>query len=437
MTVRWPRLLTPTHLSQIIRNQKNPLTALQIFKEAKYKYPSYCHNGPVYPTIIGILGNAGQICEMKEVIDWMKEDSCECKDSVFVNTIKTYARAGLLDKAISLFRRIPQFNCVNKTESFNTLLQILSSYGWEVKSRIRSLNLLMDALCQRGRSDLSLQIFLEMNYQGCYPNKESYWILMKGLCNDGRMNEATHLLYSMFWRISQKGNDLYDNRQVEKAVEILGKILRKGLKAPKRCFQHLDLNQCSSGEDIEGTKRLINEALIRGGIPSLASYSAMPIDLYNEGKISEANKVIIQMKERGFRPTNLIFEAKVAALCRGGNVDVVVKVIEEEMDGNCLPKVMAYNINMAKKLGCNADKKTYSIVIDGLCRESRYLEASQVLQGMLRKSYWPCVDTYNILIRGLCSMGRQYKAVLWLDELISQEVEPEIFWWSSIKSPKS
>ncbi|KAM4098042.1 hypothetical protein ACJW30_07G046600 [Castanea mollissima] len=429
MTVRWPRLLTPTHLSQIIRNQKNPLMALQIFKEAKYKYPSYCQNGPVYATIIGILGNAGQICEMKEVIDWMKEDSRECKDSVFVNAIKTYARVGLLDEAISLFKIIPQFNCVNKTESFNTLLQILvseskleaahhlfleSSYGWEVKSRIRSLNLLMDALCQRGRSDLALQIFLEMNYQGCYPNKEIYRMLMKGFCKEGRMNEATHLLYSMFWRISQKGSG--EDIQAEKAVEILGKILRNGLKAPKcwRCFQHLDLSQCSSGEDIEGTKRLINEALIRGGIPSLASYSAVAIDLYNEGKI-----------KRGFRPTNLIFEAKVAALCKGGNVDAAVKVIKEEMEGNCVPNrksvpAVGYLKNMAKKLGCNADKETYSIVIDGLCRESRYLEASQVLQEMLIKSYWPCVDTYNILIRDLCSVGRQYEAVLWLEEMISQ-----------------
>ncbi|KAM3742111.1 hypothetical protein ACB098_07G046000 [Castanea mollissima] len=435
MSSQWPRLLTPTHLSQIIRNQKNPLMALQIFKEAKYKYPSYCQKGPVYATIIGILGNAGQICEMKEVIDWMKEDSCECKDSVFVNAIKTYARVGLLDEAISLFRRIPHFNCVNKTESFNTLLQILvsesklevahhlfleSSYGWE-----------------RGRSDLALQIFLEMNYQGCYPNKESYRMLMKGLCKEGRMNEATQLLYSMFWRISQKGSGedivvyrtllyaLCDNQQVEKAVEILGKILRNGLKAPKckllnhvnTVLCHLDLSQCSSGEDIEGTKRLMNEALIRGGIPSLASYSAVAIDLYNE--------------ERGFRSTNLIFEAKVATLCRGGNVDAAVKVIEEEMEGNCVPNVMAYNIvlkglcherksvpaigylkNMAKKLGCSADKENYSIVIDGLCRESRYLEASQVL--------------------GLCSVGRQYEAVLWLEKMISQGMKPEPSVWNSL-----
>ena len=42
---------------------------------------------------------------MKEVIDWMKEDSCECKDSVFVNaSIKTYAVARLLDEAVSLLK---------------------------------------------------------------------------------------------------------------------------------------------------------------------------------------------------------------------------------------------------------------------------------------------------------------------------------------------
>ncbi|KAK7833808.1 pentatricopeptide repeat-containing protein [Quercus suber] len=388
----------------------------------------------------------------------MKEDSCECKDSVFVNAIKTFARAGLLDEAVSLFKSIPQFNCVNRTESFNTLLQILVNesklIAAHLKSRVRSLNLLMDALCQRGCSVLALQVFLEMNY-------ESYRILMKGLCEERRLNEATHLLYSMFWRISQKGSGedivvyrtllytLCDNWQVEKAVEILGKILRKGLKAPKRCFHHLDLSQCSTGEDIEGTKRLINEALIRGGIPSLVSYSAMAVDLYNEGKISEANKILIQMQETGFRPTNLIYESKVAALCRGGNVDAAVKVIEEEMEGNCVPNVRAYNIVLkglcnerklvlaveylkktAKKLGCNADKETYSILIDGLCCESRYLEASQVLQEMLIKSYWPCVDTYNILIRGLCSVGRQYEAILWLEEMISQGMKPELSVWN-------
>lgn len=481
MNIRWPRLLTPTHLSQIIRKQKNPLAALQIFNEAKSKYPNYRHNGPVYAAMIGILGNSGRITEMKEVIDQMKIDSCECKDPVFVDAIKTYARAGLLGEAFSLFKNIPKFNCVNWTESFNTILQIMvnesrfetvhrlfleNSCGWEVRSRIRSLNLLMHALCNNRRSDIALQIFQELDYQGCYPDRETYRTLMKGLCEDGRLNEAKHLLYSMFWRISQKGTgadiviyrtllDAFcDHGQVEEAMEMLGKILRKGLKAPKRSSHRLDLINCKDDRDVERIKRLINEALIKGGIPSLASYTAMAIDLYKENKIVEADKVLEEMQDGGFRPMPLIYEAKMEALYREGKVDEAVKVIETEMTARtCVPTVKLYNIvlrglcnvgksafsvgylkKMAKQVGCDADKETYTILVDGLCREGRFPEASRVLEEMLIKSHWPCVETYNILIRGLCSVGRQYEAVLWLEEMISQSIVPQNSLWNSLVS---
>ncbi|KHN43654.1 Pentatricopeptide repeat-containing protein [Glycine soja] len=467
MSIRWPRVLTPTYLSQIIKTQKNPLKALNIFNEAKSRYPNYYHNGPVYATMISILGTSGRLNEMRDVIEQMKEDSCECKDSVFVSVIKTYANAGLVDEAISLYKSIPRFNCVNWTESFNTMLQIMvkenrleiahrlfveSSCGWEVRSLVRALNLLMYALCQKSRSDLALQLFQEMDYQSCYPNRDSYAILMKGLCQDRRLHEATHLLYSMFWRISQKGNGedivvyrtlldaLCDAGKFEEAEEILGKILRKGLKAPKRCHSRLDLDQLSDGKDIESAKRMIHEALIKGSVPSLASYNAMVVDLYSEGKIDEADKVIIEMQVRGFKPTHSIFEAKVAALCKVSKVDEAIKVIEEDMvKVNCLPTAKVYNIllknlcnvgnstaileslnKMSSKVGCTGDRDTYSILLEMLCGERRYLEASQLLEKMSIKSYWPCTNSYNSLIRGLCSIGRQYEAVMWLEDMISQ-----------------
>ena len=61
----------------------------------------------------------------------------------------------------------------------------------------------------------------------------------------------------------------------------------KGLKAPKRCFHHLYLIQCSTGEDIAGTKCLINEALIRGGIPNMVSYSAMVLMIVRLVRLTE------------------------------------------------------------------------------------------------------------------------------------------------------
>jgi len=182
-----------------------------------------------------------------------------------------------------------------------------------VKSRFHGLNLLLDALCQRNRSDLATKSSKRRN-------KDSCRILMKGMCEDGRLNVATHLLCSTFWRISQRGSGededivvyrtlsdaLCDIGQVEDALEILGKILMKEVKAPKRCRDRLDLSQCNNGEDMKPTKRLINEALIRGGVPRLGSHSAMAVDLYREGKTGDqTGKVLDKTQERGYKDHHL------------------------------------------------------------------------------------------------------------------------------------
>lgn len=483
MCVRWPRLLNPSQLSQIIRQQKNPLKALELFREARTRYPNYRHNGPVYAAMISILGNSGRTAEMKQVISEMREDSCQCQDSVFAAAIKTYWKAGSLEEAVSLFSSLPEFNCVQWTQSFNTLLEIMvteskledayrlfldHSCGWELKSRTRCLNILMDALCQINRSDLALIIFQEMSLQCCNPDRESYRILMKGTCRDKNLNEATHLLYSMFWRISQKGGGedvsvyqilldaLCDNGEIDEALNILGKVLRKGLKAPKKYCKHLDLNGCYRGgsADISRVKTLINGALIRGGIPSTGSYKAMAIDLYSEGNIDEGNKVLEEMQDSGFKPLALMYEAKVSSLCREGRVDDAIAVIEIEIpEKNCILSVNVYNAiikalcderrstlalkyleKMYRQVGCVPNHETYAVLVNGLCHEGKFSEASLKLEEMLSKSYWPVDGTYDKVIQGLCLMGRSYKAVLWLEEMISQAKIPEILTWDSLVS---
>ncbi|CAN0889377.1 Pentatricopeptide repeat-containing protein At1g05600 [Linum grandiflorum] len=479
MSVRWPRVLTPTYLSQIIRNQKNPLKALQLFEDSKTRFPNYRHNGPVYATMIDLLGKSGKFKEMKEVIEKMRDDSCECKDMVFANAINTYAGAGMIDEAVRLFKEIPKFNCVNWTESFNTLLKIMVkesrlesahrlfvdySCGWEVKSRVCSLNLLMEALCQQGKSDLASHVFQEMYYQGCYPDRESYRILMSGLCKDGRLSEAIHLLYSMFWRISQKGSGedvviyrtlldaLCDDGQIEEAFMILGKILKKGLKAPKARRPQFDLTGCSRVEDIEAAKKLTYEALIRGSVPSSASYTVMAHDFYKEGNLAQADRVLDVMVDRGFRPSVRSYEAKMVALCNEGRIQDALDVIDIEMvRANCMPTVRVYNSllkglcetgnsvmgvkyldKMAKQVGCIADCESYTTLVHGLCKEGRFVEASGVLERMLRRRYRPSVDIFNTVVHGLCRLGRRYDAVALLEEMIDQGEVPDVSLWSSL-----
>ncbi|KAL8234504.1 hypothetical protein R6Q59_020604 [Mikania micrantha] len=479
MNIRWPRVLTPTYLSQLILNQKNPLKALCIFNEARSRYPNYRHNGPVYATMINILSTSNRIADMKQVIDQMKKDSCECQDSVFLTSIKAYAKAGMLNEAISLFRKLDQFNCVNWSESFNTILKImvkesklesakhlfLENFGkWEVKSQTRSLNWLIDVLCEKKRSDLALQVFQEMNHQYCYPTRDTYQVLMKGLCEDGRINEAIHLLYSMFWKISRRGSGedvlvykilldtLCTYGHVDEAADILNKILRKGLKAPKKKRMQLDFNMCRNGRDIESAKKLVNNALIKGVIPSYESYNAMAVQSYTEGDINGAERVVQEMHDQGFKPQVLIYEAKVMALCKQNMINEAEKVVTEDMvENNCVPKVKLYNIlikglccdgrstqalrylqKMCGQLGCVPNKETYIILVDGLCDDGHHIEASQLLEKMLVNSYWPDADTFSRVIRGLCLMGRPYEAIVWVEEMVTQEKMPKLYAWDSL-----
>ncbi|KAK4341769.1 hypothetical protein RND71_037585 [Anisodus tanguticus] len=479
MGIRWPRILTPKQLSQIIQSQKNPLKALQIFDEAKCKYPTYRHNGPVYGTMINILGRSGRTNEMKRIINQMKEDSCECHDSIFVNVIRSYAQAGLTNEAIFLFKSLPEFNCIEWTRSLNTLLEILveesklesvyqlfleNSCGWEVKSRAHFLNLLMNVLCRMKRSDLALRIFQEMSYQNCYPNKESYRILMRGLCEEKRLNEATHLLYSMFWRISQKGSGedvvvyrtlleaLCDNEEGQEAIQILDKVLRKGLKAPKRCYKLIDLIHWQNGADTEDMKVLINEALIKGIVPSSDSYRAMAVDFYAESKIDEGNKVLKEMHDRGFKPSVGIYEAKVAALFRDGQVDEAIMVIDCEMvQKNCVPNIRLYNAvikgicherksttaimyleRMSRQVGCVPNYETYETLVDGLCKDGKYVDGKKVMDQMSVHSFWPRVGTLNSLIQGLCQLGDLHSAIMCLEDMISLALTPDIHVWQSL-----
>ncbi|KAE8734676.1 SER/ARG-rich protein 34A, putative isoform 1 [Hibiscus syriacus] len=375
MGIRRPRILTPTHLSQIISTQKNPLTALQIFNQAHQKYPNYRHNGPVYATMINILGNSGRILEMKQVIHQMKNDSCECKDSVFVVAIITFASAGMVNEALNLFNTILQFNCVNFTESFNTILgTVLKESDFKAAYQLFSDN------CWR------------ISQKGSGEDIVIYRILLDALCDDGK---------------------------VEEALEILGKVLRKGLKAPKSIRRRLDLNKCRDGEDTEATKRLIHEDLVRGGVPSMGSYSAMAIDLYNEGSIDEGDKVLDEMqdiKEGTCVPSVRLYNTILKCLCDAGDSELAVGYLKK----------------MTKQVGCVATKESCSILVNGLCKDGKYVEASRVLEEMLIKSHRPGAETYNGLIKGLCLIGRQYEAVMWLEEMVSQGMLPDISIWKSL-----
>ncbi|KAF6141488.1 hypothetical protein GIB67_000869 [Kingdonia uniflora] len=233
----------------------------------------------------------------------------------------------------------------------------------------------------------------------------------------------------------------------EETAEILHKVLKKGLKAPRR-NQANSLSRRLERESLEGVKCLVNEALLRGGVPSSASYSAMVNDLYSEGKIDYGNRVFDEIRERGFIPPVSTYEAKITALCRQGRADFAEDVVEKEMvKWNFVPRVRTYNIlikglcmegksmravhylsKMVEQVGCIVNEESYGILVDGLCSEGHFVEASKAFDKMLDNKYRPNNAAYNKVIGGLCIVDRRYEAVLWLEEMVSHGRTPEVPW---------
>ncbi|KAL8521199.1 hypothetical protein ACS0TY_011660 [Phlomoides rotata] len=220
----------------------------------------------------------------------------------------------------------------------------------KVNPQTYTFNLLIGGLCDSGRLDDAREVFDKMRDKGCEPNEYSFGIMARGYCRNG---------------LPSKG------------LELLDLMKRMNL------------------------------------VPNMVIYNTFIASLCNQGKDDEAERLVERMKEDDLAPNVITFNTRISALCKAGKVLKASRIFRDmqlaEL-GSPLPNIVTHNL-----------------MLEGFCREGMLEEAGNLVMRMKRDSIFSNVESYNIWLLGLVRNGKLLQAQTLLKEMAGEGVQPSAY----------
>ncbi|XP_070042454.1 putative pentatricopeptide repeat-containing protein At1g12700, mitochondrial [Nicotiana tomentosiformis] len=137
-------------------------------------------------------------------------------------------------------------------------------------------------------------------------------------------------------------------------------------------------------------------------------YATVMNGLSKRGHTEKTFSLFRLMEQGSTKPYRYIYSIVIDALCKDRMLDAVVSLLNEmkqkglvggKMLGLCSVRWLV-NVNIYPNV------YTFSIVIDGLCKEEKVEDAEKIMRHMIRKGEEPTVVTYNAIADGYCLRGQ-------------------------------
>nr|GMC70266.1 putative pentatricopeptide repeat-containing protein At1g53330 [Ipomoea batatas] len=406
--------VSPFRLSSLIRLEKDPKLALQLFLNPN---PGQIHNAsPIrysilsYDRIICKLGRAKMFDEMETILEKLKEDTRVIpKEVIFCNVISFYGRARMPERAIRTFHRIPDFRCPRTMKSANSLLsslllcrefakmeEIISCFGNYGCPDVCTYNILINACCILGDLTNAWNVFDEMRSRGPSPNVITFGTLINGLCSNLEMEKAIELKECMIREFKLKPNaylyaalikGLCKDNKLDVAITMKEEMLKKRVELDSAIYATLISAFFKNGrkDEVQGLLEEMNKNECKC---DTVTYNAMIHGLSEEGDFDSAFGVLNQMQEQGAEPDVISYNVIIRGLCKKGKFRDANELFEDMPRRKCTPDVV-----------------TYRILFDGLCDGMQFQEATLILDEMVFKGLSPRPESTSRFITGLVQGG--------------------------------
>ncbi|KAH7837820.1 hypothetical protein Vadar_018442 [Vaccinium darrowii] len=247
-----------------------------------------------------------------------------------------------------------------------------------------SFDIVINHLCKNDNLDMAVGLFRDMDRINCKPSRLIYNNLIGSLTNANRVDE---------WQ------------------KLLGEMMESRVRPTD--FTYNSLFGCSCRrENIEGAIGMLKDMRVNGHEPWIKHTTLIAKTLCKHGRVAEASNFLSSRVQEGFLPD--IIPYLLMDLSRFKKWTMLCKYLET---------LMLVGIALTT---------AYNIIINGLSKAGRVLEAHGVLNEMHEKGLIPSVVTYNTFIDGLCRNGDIDQAMLGFSTMVGRGWDPDVITFTTM-----
>ncbi|KMZ75718.1 Pentatricopeptide repeat-containing protein [Zostera marina] len=178
----------------------------------------------------------------------------------------------------------------------------------------------------------------------------------------------------------------------------------------------------------EGYTRIASDYMAgrEGKVASVRCYNILLNGWFRARKLDEAERLWVEMRSKGVRPTVVSYGTIIEGLCQMRRVDDAMKMIDEmrsKKGGEVEPNVIVLNpivdalaegkrfkeaLGAVEKFplyGISPNISTFNSLVKGFCKNGDIMEASAVLKMMIGRGIFPTATTYNYFFRFFSRCG--------------------------------
>ncbi|KAG9135077.1 hypothetical protein Leryth_011575 [Lithospermum erythrorhizon] len=405
-----PTGFTPSQVSQITLQLRNtPHLAFRFFHFTLQH--SLCdHTISTYATIIHVLSRSRHKFKAQEIIQAAFRKfptqikihpifetlvktyrACDSAPFVFDLLVKACIESKRVDQAVEIVRMLRCKNVYPSIGTCNDLIELMvksrgcfAAYdvyreifrlGEEIVVRNRKVipnantfNAIMVGFYREALVEKVEEVWAEMERVECEPDAYSYSIVMAAYCDDGRMEDA---------------------------IKVWEGMESKGVRQDVVTYNTLIGGFCSVGE-MERAEELFQNMVMSGLGSTCVSFEHLMKGYCKVGNVDSALLLYKDMSNKGLKPESTSVDEFITLLC----------------DKNEILKALQYMRVARKKHDYNPSKKSYELVIEGLCAKGKVDDALKLQVDMVAQGYEPDSKIYDVFIHGYMVQGNQEMAIL-------------------------